>query len=193
MSSNTGTSASATTAGRWSASGSMSPSGCTRWRMPDGRRFIFGRALQGQRTLWSAAADGSDPRQLTSEGTATWPAVSADGRVLVFFGDRGADSGIWRSDIDGANPRLVAKVADASYVAFAPDQHSVYFTSTMRGAPATYRLSVDGGARAHDAGGHGCADRQAGARVPRLHAGERQRVGRLDAGRQGGHLQHRRA
>ena len=113
--------------------------------MPDGRRFIFGRALQGQRTLWSAAADGSDPRQLTSEGTATWPAVSADGRVLVFFGDRGGDSGIWRSDIDGANPRLVAKVADASYVAFAPDQKSVYFTSTMRGAPATYRLGVDGG------------------------------------------------
>ena len=48
--------------------------------MPDGRRFIFGRALQRQRTLWSAAADGSDPRQLTSEGTAAWPAVSADGR-----------------------------------------------------------------------------------------------------------------
>ncbi len=113
--------------------------------MPDGRRFVFGRPVQGQRTLWSAAADGSDPRQLTSEGTAVWPAVSADGRSLVFFGDRGADNGIWRSDADGSNPRLLAKVADASSIVFAPDQKSVYFTSTTGGAPATYRLSVDGG------------------------------------------------
>ena len=113
--------------------------------MPDGRRFIFTRALRGQRTLWSAAADGSDPRQVTSEGTSAWPAVSADGRSLVFFGDRGADNGIWRSDIDGGNARLLAKVADVSYLVFAPDQKSVYFTSSMRGAPATYRLSLDGG------------------------------------------------
>jgi Tol biopolymer transport system component len=113
--------------------------------MPDSRRFVFGRPVQGQRTLWSAAADGSDPRQLTSEGTSVWPAVSADGRSLVFFGDRGEDSGIWRSDADGSNPRLLAKVADASAIVFAPDQKSVYFTSTTSGAPATYRLNVDGG------------------------------------------------
>ena len=113
--------------------------------MPDGRRFVFGRPVQGQRTLWSAVGDGSDPRQLTSEGTAVWPAVSADGSSLVFFGDRGADNGIWRSDADGSNPRLLAKVADASSIVFAPDQKSVYFTSNTGGAPATYRLSVDGG------------------------------------------------
>ena len=113
--------------------------------MPDSRRFVFGRPVQGQRTLWSAAADGSDPRQLTSEGTSAWPAVSADGRSLVFFGDRGEDSGIWRSDADGSNPRLLAKVVDAAAIVFAPDQRSVYFTSTTSGAPATYRLSIDGG------------------------------------------------
>jgi Tol biopolymer transport system component len=113
--------------------------------MPDGARFVFGRPVQGQRTLWSAAADGSDPRQLTDEGTAAWPAVSPDGRTLVFFGARGADSGIWRSGADGGHPHLLANVADASSIMFAPDQNSVYFTSSTRGAPATYRLSVDGG------------------------------------------------
>ena len=68
-SSNTGTSASARTADRWSASGSIRPSGCTKCRMPagrsgestgrdttarrvwpgcpDGRRFVFGRAAAG--------------------------------------------------------------------------------------------------------------------------------------------------
>ena len=113
--------------------------------MPDARRFVFGRPVQGQRALWLAAADGSDPRQLASEGTAVWPAISADGRRLVFFGDRGADNGIWHSEVDGTNPRLLAKVADASSIVFAPDQKSVYFTSSIGGAPATYSLSVDGG------------------------------------------------
>ena len=179
--------------------------------MPDGRRFVFGRPVQGQRTLWSAAADGSDPRQLTSEGTAVWPAVSADGRSLVFFGDRGADNGIWRSDADGSNPRLLAKVADASSIVFAPDQKSVYFTSSTGGAPATYRSErrrrhsrhvvaplLERAGVSHDgrllAGIYrenarapltlGVVDVQTGKpvdRLRRLHAGERQRGDRLGA------------
>jgi eukaryotic-like serine/threonine-protein kinase len=112
--------------------------------MPDSKRFIFGRATQGQRRLWSAAIDSSEAREISAEGTSTWPAVSSDGRALVFVGDRGADTGIWRSDIDGRNVQLLAKVPDATYLACAPDQPIVYFTSSMRGAVATYRLSLDG-------------------------------------------------
>ena len=190
--------------------------------MPDSRRFVFARSVQGQRTLWSAAADGSDPRQLTSEGTAGWPAVSADGRSLVYFGDRGADNGIWRSDTDGSHPRLLAKVADASSIVFAPDQKNVYFTSSTGGAPATYRLSVDGGEPtvvaplferagvSHDgrllAGVYresprapialGVIDAQTGKPVTivsRLQSRDRQRGDRLGARRQGDHLLDRRA
>ena len=68
---------------------------------------------------------------MTSAGTAAWPAVSADGRILVFVGLRGADTGIWRSDADGGNARLLAEVADATHLAMAPNQGSVYFTSGM--------------------------------------------------------------
>jgi Tol biopolymer transport system component len=114
----------------------------------DGARFVFSRVAQGQRTLWSAAADGSDARQLTIEGGVGWPAVSPDGRTLAFFGLREGDSGVWRSDPDGTNQRLLAHVADASSIVFAPDGLSVYFTSSTRGAPATYRLSVEAGAGA---------------------------------------------
>ena len=112
--------------------------------MPDSQRFIFGRIVHGQRTLWSGALDGNDSRELTSAGTAAWPALSADGRILVFVGLRGADTGIWRSDADGGDARLLTKVADATHLAIAPDR-SVYFTSGMRGGPATYRVGLDGG------------------------------------------------
>ena len=112
---------------------------------PDSRRVIFGRVVQGQRTLWSAAPDGSDARQVTGDGTAAWPAASPDGRTLIYYGIRGQESGIWGSDIQGGDPRLLAAVTDATSIVFAPDGRSVYFTSTTRGAPATYRLSVEGG------------------------------------------------
>ena len=112
---------------------------------PDGTRFVFSRAVQGRRTLWSAAADGSDAHQLLIEGSAGWPALSPDGRTLVFFGIREGDIGVWSSDPDGTNQRLLTHVADASSIVFAPDGRSVYFTSITRGAPATYRLSVDAG------------------------------------------------
>jgi Tol biopolymer transport system component len=106
-------------------------------------RVIFTRVVQTQTSLWSAAADGSDARQITTEGAAVWPAVSPDGHTVVFFGERGGEIGIWRSD-DGASPRLITKIADASSIAFGPDR-TIYFTSTAKGPPATYRLNVDGG------------------------------------------------
>ena len=113
--------------------------------MPDSQHFVFGRIVRGQRTLWTGALDGNDSRELTRAGTAAWPALSADGRILVFVGLRGADTGIWRSDADGGNARLLTKVADATHLSIADEQGSVYFTSGMRGGLATYRVGLDGG------------------------------------------------
>jgi Tol biopolymer transport system component len=111
---------------------------------PDGTRFVFSRISQGRRTLWSAAADGSDTRQLTIDDVGWLPTFSRDGRALAFSGVRGADGGAWVSDADGAHQRLVARVPDATGIVFAPDGFSVYFTSSSRGAPATYRQSLNG-------------------------------------------------
>jgi Tol biopolymer transport system component len=56
--------------------------------------------------------------------------------------------GIWRADADGTNARILSVVTDAAFLVFARDGRSLYFTSSMQGAPATYRLSIDGGSPA---------------------------------------------
>ena len=53
--------------------------------------------------------------------------------------------GIWRADADGTNARILSVVTDAAFLVFARDGRSLYFTSSMQGAPATYRLSIEGG------------------------------------------------
>jgi Tol biopolymer transport system component len=111
----------------------------------DGKRVFFGRVVQGHFTVWSAAGDGGDARQVTNEGMAAWPAPSPDGRALAYFGVREEKSGVWISGVDGENPRLLAALPDASAIVFAPDGASVYFTSSVGGAPGTYRLPVAGG------------------------------------------------
>jgi Tol biopolymer transport system component len=111
---------------------------------PDGSRILFTRVVQGQRTMWSAAADGSDQRQI-GEGPGAWPAISPDGRTLVFFAVRKGEVGLWRGDADGGNATLLTKVGDATSIVFAPDGGSVFFTSTTRGALATYRQNILGG------------------------------------------------
>jgi Tol biopolymer transport system component len=114
---------------------------------PDGARIFFVRAAPSprNRTVMSSRPDGTELREVTTEVTGAWPAISPDGRTLAFFGGSTGSFGIWRSDADGANPRLLAGLPDGQSVAFAPDGRTVYLTSSVRGAPATFRVGVDGG------------------------------------------------
>jgi len=112
---------------------------------PDGRRVFYSHVTGALQQIWTMAADGTDRRELISEGASVWPAISPDERTLVFASTRGDQIGLWRSETDGSNARLLTRVLDPSFVAFAPDGKSVYFASAMAGAAATYRVSIDGG------------------------------------------------
>jgi Tol biopolymer transport system component len=113
----------------------------------DGSRIFYAHPVPGNRgrTIMSSKPDGTDAREVITEGTAVWPVVSPDGRTLVFFGGSGTTYGIFRSGIDGTNRRLLAPLTDAVAITFAPDGKTLYFTSSVRGAPATYRLALEGG------------------------------------------------
>jgi Tol biopolymer transport system component len=93
----------------------------------------------------SANPDGTDMRDVTTDETAIWPAISPDGTELAYFGGSSGRFGIWRSGLDGSNRQLLTTTSDAIKLAFAPDGRSVYFTSNMRDVPATYRVNIDGG------------------------------------------------
>ena len=69
---------------------------------PDGRHLVF-TSMQGadatglpNQNIWVISADGGQPSQLTSNGSAdTNPLVAPDGQLVYFLSNRGRRLGIW--------------------------------------------------------------------------------------------------
>lgn len=128
----------------------------------DGKRLLFRSTRSGRWELWSADADGSNARQLTSDpANDTLPAheyggegparFSADGKRIVWmrkFPGRGYD--VWTMDADGSNVRNLTADAhgDDSYPSFSPDGAQIAFDSDRDGNNEIYVMQADGsGAR----------------------------------------------
>jgi Tol biopolymer transport system component len=90
---------------------------------PDGAKIVFvsrnpadPESLVSQEfgDLYTIRPDGSDLQRLTTDGLATAPTWTADGRILFTRGSRGAgdgEAGWWTMDADGANSAFLASVA----------------------------------------------------------------------------------
>jgi Tol biopolymer transport system component len=81
---------------------------------PDGKWIAFiGGGKQGG--LFVARNDGSDPRQLTSNGYwERWPGWSPDGRLLAFLSNRGGKFDIWTIRPDGGDLHRLTDTARGS-------------------------------------------------------------------------------
>ena len=76
---------------------------------PDGK-LIFDSNVNGNASIWTVNADGSDPKPLTDSASDDFAAeVSPDGRTLVFLSGRSNMYQVWRSDIDGTNHRQLTE------------------------------------------------------------------------------------
>ncbi|HEX5973151.1 MAG TPA: DPP IV N-terminal domain-containing protein [Gemmatimonadaceae bacterium] len=80
-------------------------SGWPMWS-PDGATIYFMSDRSGSENLWSRAASGGEPRQLTrfTSGRLLWPAISADGRAITFE----RDCGVWTYDVAGGQAHQVS-------------------------------------------------------------------------------------
>jgi len=131
---------------------------------PDGRRFAFGsgRAGGGEGdAIWLAAADGSNPTQLT-HGPGTWqgsPRWSPDGQRIAFDAyDEDEHSDIWTIDADGGSlRRLTSDPGDETHPSWSRDGRFVYFSAPDReGGPGVWRIPASGGKEerlTHNGGG----------------------------------------
>jgi eukaryotic-like serine/threonine-protein kinase len=78
---------------------------------PDGRRIAFwglrgGMGGSGERDIWTVAAAGGEPVEVTSDAHLDWnPAWSSDGRVLYFGSGRSGTLNLWRVPIDATTGR----------------------------------------------------------------------------------------
>jgi Tol biopolymer transport system component len=117
---------------------------------PDGRRIAFETMRSGdQYEIWLAAADGSNPAQLTrgpgrSQGAPAW---SPDGRQIAF--DSTGEDGhtdIWTIDAaDGTPHRLTKHPGNETVPSWSRDGRFVYFTSDRGGARDVWRVPAAGG------------------------------------------------
>jgi Tol biopolymer transport system component len=116
---------------------------------PDGR-IVYGAAASNSGELWIMDADGSSQKQLTSNaGVNLYPAVSPDGRYIVFSSNRETSSNvfnIWRMDIGGSNPKRLTTGSGEFGCAVTPDSKWVVYSSVETfGKQMLWKIPIDGG------------------------------------------------
>jgi Tol biopolymer transport system component len=117
---------------------------------PDGHRIAFESKRGGEGLeIWLAAADGSNPMQLT-HGPGIWqgsPGWSPDGQRIAFNSQ--AEDGkwdIWTIDADVGSPRrLTLDPGNAQMPSWSRDGRWIYFRSDRAGAEEIWRISATGG------------------------------------------------
>jgi len=114
--------------------------------LADGR-LVVAVEEAGNEQLALIEPDGSSRQILTTRGANRSPAVTPDGRTVVFVSDRDGRHGIWRLDLDGSEPRLLAHVPNPSWLSVTPDGTSVVCVSRdgPSATPSTWRVAIEGG------------------------------------------------
>ena len=126
--------------GKYEASMSLSTT-------PDGR-VVYLDPSGDASEIWIMKGDGSEKKQLTSDGSLKDIAsVSPDGRYIVFSSYRSGTFSIWRMDIDGNNQKqLTQESTFATGPVCSADSKWVVFQSFQSGNWYVKKVSIDGGA-----------------------------------------------
>jgi serine/threonine protein kinase/sugar lactone lactonase YvrE len=116
---------------------------------PDGK-IVYASRTGENWDIWMVNSDGSESKQLTNDAFIdNQPAVSPDGRYIVFQSNRSGSRNIWRIDVDGSDPK---QLTAGNYVDENPvcssDGSFVIFTSTRSGTSTIWKVGMDGGAPA---------------------------------------------
>jgi len=110
---------------------------------PDGR-LVYTSQIAGEQNLWIMDPNGGPAKQLTAHsGFSEHPAVSPDGRYIVFLSNRNDQEHLWRIDIDGRHPMQLTRGAGDRQPTFTRDGRNVIFSSSS--PSSLFRLSIDGG------------------------------------------------
>jgi Tol biopolymer transport system component len=88
---------------------------------PDGK-IVYRSKAGGGPNVWIMEADGTGNKQLTFNDHAKFnPAVSPDGRNIVWSASPAGARHIWRMDIDGGNPKQLTNSSGEWYPQYSPD------------------------------------------------------------------------
>jgi eukaryotic-like serine/threonine-protein kinase len=109
-------------------------------------RIVFSSSRSGNRNLWTADADGSNLRPLTSDAAIEErPAFSPDGREVAFVADRGGERGIWVVNSDGGTPRRLASTPVLDTLTWSADGQRIAYAVPAVDAPQLSIVTVNDG------------------------------------------------
>jgi serine/threonine protein kinase/Tol biopolymer transport system component len=114
---------------------------------PDGA-IIYTTRVGAVQDLWSVNADGTDNRQLTFNARSNFsPAVSPDGRYIVFVSTRAGGPDIWRIDRDGGDPlQLTSDPGIEGQPMVSTDGRSVvYHIQDGNDRSSIWKIDINGG------------------------------------------------
>lgn len=117
---------------------------------PDGR-IVFCSFGDNITDLYIMNPDGTNRVQLTANAGKDnlYPAVTNDGRYVVFTSNRAGSRQIWRMDIDGRNQKQLTFPEDrgerSQNPALSPDGTEVFFIKYGSGPAAIWKVPIDGG------------------------------------------------
>ncbi|HLJ48250.1 MAG TPA: protein kinase [Bryobacteraceae bacterium] len=117
---------------------------------PNGRHIAYWSIdLDGDRDIWTVAADGGQPVRITKDAFLDWdPVWSADGMFIYFCSNRGGSMGIWRVPIkessgeaEGAPEPVRAPGSYPAHLSFSRDgSRLAYVQQATTGSLRTVRF-----------------------------------------------------
>ena len=115
----------------------------------NGERMVFSSTRSGQRNLWIARADGTDPRPLIAGGAIDeYPRFAPDGQQVAFISNRGGERGLWIVSADGGVPRRLLAAPVLPYFSWSPDGREMVYSTPVGELPGLLIVTVaDGRAR----------------------------------------------
>lgn len=113
---------------------------------PDGK-LVYTQQSAGEQNLWVTDPSGHGATQLTSHaGFNLEPAVSPDGRYIVFVSTRSGRQHLWRIDADGKHPLELTHGVEDRRPSIRPDSQQVLFRSIVPGVGSrVFQVAIDGG------------------------------------------------
>jgi serine/threonine protein kinase/Tol biopolymer transport system component len=114
--------------------------------LPDGRVVYVSRAY-GSQDIWLMDQDGKNQRQLTTAETRIdrYPAVTPDGRYIVFVSTRSGNSNIYRYDLSSGEQKQLTSGASEEFPAVSADGKWVIYAATGSIKHTLWKVSIDGG------------------------------------------------
>ncbi|HKQ78593.1 MAG TPA: protein kinase [Blastocatellia bacterium] len=114
--------------------------------LPDGRVVYVSRAY-GSQDVWLMDQDGKNQRQLTTDETRSdrHPAVTPDGRYIVFTSTRTGNSNIFRYDLSTGDQKQLTTGVSEEFPSVSADGKWVIYAATGLTKHTLWKVPIDGG------------------------------------------------